>query len=156
MRRKIVTDGTLLDSASYRNARRIAGLVIVLVAIVAAAVFVHRYATQVELRFINDSGRNLSDIQVYHSPNRFYLGSLDYGDERVVTIPAYNSGGYRLSFVPEKLDRRYFVCPEYLHPGAHVEWTVKRSGAVVGKVAWLPGIWQADSRAFSHARGLKD
>jgi hypothetical protein len=128
----------------------------ILIACLAIGVFLHRNFTQVELTFINQSGHKLSDIQLYQKPNRYYLGTVAAGDDRIVSIPVGSIRECRLSFVPENLHRKYYTCPEYLFAGAHAVWVVLPGGTVKGKTAVLPFLWHPDNVPFEQVASLRE
>ena len=135
---------------------RIVSHALPLIACLVGGFFLYRHFTQVELTFVNRSGRQLSDVQLYQKPDRFFLGTVAAGGNRIVTIPVYSIKACQLSFVPEKLHRKYYKCPEYLYAGAHAEWVVLPNGTVKGKTAVIPFVWQSDGEPFNRISSLRD
>ncbi len=125
-----------------------------MIAISIGGFFLYKHLTQAEVTVVNATGVPLHDIQVVHTPRRYFLGDVTVNDVRVVNIPVGNDAGYILTFVPQNKHRRYYKCPEYLSAGLHVRWTVAPDGTVSGETATLPGAWKGDPRTFEQTKGL--
>lgn len=136
------------------NSYRIVGNVVGLIVCLALSAGLYRNFTQVHIRLINQSGRKLSDIQIFKKPDHYYAGALPAGESRAISLPAAGANLLRVTFVPDRQRRRYYACPEYLFAGVRAEWVVTRDCKIVGRTAVVPFLWRDDGRPFAAATRL--